>query len=142
MQVSQGRIFIGRLPTSGDLLEELTAVCNTNHIRLGVFAVIGALKGVKLGYYDQNLQRYVESCDLEGKFEITSCIGNISLKDDSIFVHAHITLGAHDGKAFGGHLMPGARIFAAEYHIQEFLGKDLCRTFDEPTGLSLWPMEE
>lgn len=140
MQVDLGRAFIGRLPTDGDLLEALYSVCQEKNIRLGIFSVIGALRSVKLGYYDQQLQKYVESVRLEGKFEISVCTGNISLKDEDVFVHAHITLGDQDGKAFAGHLMPGAVIFAAEYFIQELRGPDMTRSYDDQTGLSLWNM--
>jgi len=53
-------------------------------------------------------------------------------------VHAHVVLADHDGNCFGGHLMPGAEIFAAEYHIKELTGANLERKDDPETGLSLW----
>ena len=90
--------------------------------------------------YNQNDQKYVDCLDLKKKIEISSCIGNISLKDGEIFVHAHINLVDHDGNATGGHLMPGAEIFAAEYYIKELKGKDLERVHDPETGLSLWEL--
>ncbi len=139
MQVAYGKVLIGRLPTDGDLLEEMTAAVNQSGVRLGVFSVIGALRSVALGYYDQQTQRYVESVHLKEKFEIAQCCGNISLKDGNVFVHAHITLGRRDGTALAGHVMPGSMIFAAEYYIQELLGPDLVRGHDQQTGLSLWP---
>ena len=64
--------------------------------------------------------------------------GNISLKDDKIMAHSHITLADFDGKAFGGHLMPGVKIFAAEFYIQELLGGVLNRIQDPVTKLPLW----
>lgn len=142
MQAKQGRIFIGRLPFRADLLEALHALCREHDIRLGVFSVIGAVKEAKLGYYIQDEKRYVECVHLEKKLEITCCTGNISLKDDNIFIHAHVTLADHEGNCYGGHLMAGSRIFAAEYCITELTGGILERTEDPRTGLSLWYEEE
>lgn len=138
MRAERGKVLIGRLPTDGDLLGELQALCRLENIRLGVFSVIGALRCAKLGYYDQQAQAYVESVDLKEKFEIAVCTGNVSLKEGEIFVHAHITLGDREGRAFAGHLMPGSVIFAAEYVVQELLGPELERVYDEKTGLNLW----
>jgi len=138
MQVKEGRVFIGRFRYTADLLESLKDVCVSENIRLGVFCVIGAVSRVKLGYYKQDEKRYVECLSLEKKLEITSCAGNISLKDSEVFIHAHVTLADHEGRSCGGHLMPGSAIYAAEYHIQELTGGTLERKPDPETGLSLW----
>ena len=138
MQVKQGRIFIGRFKTKANLLESLTDLCKTENIQLGTFTVIGAVTNASLGYYDQKAKKYTECVKLDKKLEITACIGNISLMDSEIFVHAHITLAGHDGQAYGGHLMPGTQIFAAEYCVKELVGATLSRRYDPETGLKLW----
>jgi len=138
MQVTEGRKFIGRFDFQADLLESMEGFCEKEKIALGAFSIIGALTSVKLGYYKQDEKKYVECLSLDKKLEITSCIGNISLKDKKIFVHAHITLADHQGNCYGGHLMPGACIFAAEYQVNEFIGTELHRRHDAETGLSLW----
>lgn len=138
MKVEMAREFIGRFKVNRDLLGELTKLSKEEGIKLGVFSVIGALTCAKLGYYDQQAKKYIECVNLDKKLEIASCIGNISLKDGEIFVHAHITLADHEGRTYGGHLMPGAMIFAAEYHIKELTGAKLERKYDPETGLMLW----
>lgn len=138
IEPKQGRTFIGRFDAGKDLLEELNNFCKGNNIRLGIFNLVGAVRNAKLGYYDQKEKKYTGCVEFDKKLEITSCTGNISIKDGEIFVHAHITLADREGKAFGGHLMPGTEIFAAEYSIQEFTGKDLIRGKDDITGLPLW----
>ena len=142
MRVDKGRMLVGRFKSKTDLLNSLTELCRREDIKLGVFFVIGALTGVKLGYYKQDEKQYTECLVLDKKLEITSCMGNISLKDSQIFVHAHVTLADHNGQCYGGHLMPGSFIFAAEYYIQEFTGGDLKREYDPVTGLNLWPEEK
>jgi len=138
MKVEKGRTFIGRFDYKADLLASLTDICKKEKIRLGVFNVIGALTCAKLGYYKQDEKKYTECVSLDKKLEITSCMGNISLMDSEIFVHAHVTLADHKGACYGGHLMPGSIIFAAEYYIQELTGAELNRIHDPETGLHLW----
>ncbi|MCK5580945.1 MAG: DUF296 domain-containing protein [Candidatus Omnitrophica bacterium] len=138
MQVQQGRVFIDRLAYQADLLAALTDVCKKENIRLGYFSVIGAVTCANLGYYDQQNQEYTDCVQMDKKLEIASCVGNISLKDGDIFVHAHATLADHDGKCYAGHLMPGTKIFAAEYVVHELTGVEMHREYDSETGLSLW----
>lgn len=133
-----GRIFIGRFEAGDDLLAELNGFCKENNIRLGVFNLIGAVRNAKMGYYDQEKKAYTGCVELDKKLEISSCMGNVSIKDGEIMVHAHITLADMDGNAFGGHLMPGTEIFAAEFFIQELTGAGLVRGKDGKTGLPLW----
>ena len=117
MEVQEGRTFIGRFEFGQDLLEALTSLSKKENIKLGTFKVIGAVTSAKMGYYKQDVKEYADCISLEKTLEITACIGNISLKDSEVFVHAHITLADHEGKCYGGHLMPGAKIFAAEYFV-------------------------
>ena len=133
-----GRTFIGRFQCGDDLLGSLTELCKKENIRAGVFSLIGAVQNAKLGYYDQAEKKYTGCVELNEKLEVVSCTGNISLKDGEIFVHAHIGLADNQGKAYGGHLMPGTIIFAAEYYIQELTGVTLERVKDMVTGLPLW----
>lgn len=136
--VEKGRSFIGRFELGDDLLGSLNIFCKTNNIRQGHFNLIGAVQNAKLGYYDQEQKKYTGCVEFDQKLEICSCTGNISTKENDIFVHAHITLADHDGIAFGGHLMPGTIIFAAEYVIEELIGPELIRKTEKLTGLPLW----
>ncbi len=142
MLVTESRRFIGRFSCHDDLLKSLTDFAGTSSISLGMFTVIGALKNIVLGYYDQKKRRYVTCFKLTKTLEIVSCVGNISLNEGKPFVHAHITVADHRAKTYGGHLMPGSRIFAAEYYIEELTGGTLARVDDRQTGLRLWPSEK
>jgi len=138
MSLKEKRTFLGRFKTGEDLLGSINELCKRNNIELGVFYIIGAVSMAKMGYYDQNKKKYVYCVNLKKKLEITSCMGNISKKESEIFAHAHITLADHEGKCYGGHLMPGTKIFAAEYYIKELTGKKFIRKYDPITGLMLW----
>jgi len=133
-------VFVGRLPHNSDILGQINNFCSQNNIRSGFVNIIGAVKQVKIGYYDQKEQRYLAIEDKkpgEG-LEIVSCTGNISIKDQNPFAHLHIIVSAANGNTFGGHLMPGTVVFAGEFIIQEFSGEDLVRCPDKTTGLPLW----
>jgi len=126
-----------RLPHGADLLEELTAAARTENIRSGWLMAIGAVTAARIGYYDQGSREYTEKA-IDNPMEICSCLGNISIKDNEIFVHAHITLAGKDGRVIGGHLSEGTTIFAAECCLEEVPAESLIRHYDRVTGLSLW----
>ncbi len=138
MQVKPGRIFLGRFAKNSDLLSSLTEFCREENIRLGSFHLIGSVLSVNVAYYNQVTHNYVENVRSEARLEIVSCTGNISVKDADPAVHAHIIFADDKGNCFGGHLMPGTRIFAAEYCIREWTDAELMRKHDPDTGLFLW----
>jgi len=138
MPLIEGRTFIGRLSHGADLLAALNEFCQEKDIRLGALSVIGAVTGGRLGFYNQNTKKYIESLRLDERLEIVSCQGNISLKERVPFVHAHVILANDKGETFSGHLVPGCTLFAAEYIIKEYTGGELARDFDAQTGLFLW----
>lgn len=134
------KVFVGRIPHDSDLLEQINIFCLENDIRSGTVNIIGAVKQARVGYYSQDSQTYQvhEGGNLQNGLEILSCTGNISIKDSKPFCHLHITLSDYEGKAFGGHLMPGTIVYAGEFYIQKLKGDDLVRSVDNTTKLPLW----
>lgn len=131
------KVIIGRIPYKEDILKYLTNLCIENSITCGTVSCIGAVYKMTIGFYDQNLKKY-ENIVLNEPLEILSLIGNISLKEDKPFIHAHVTLGDKNGSAFGGHLFEGSEVFASEFEIRYFDSKRLIRNKDEITDLYLW----
>ncbi len=130
--------LVGRLRRGDDLLEGLNAVCRGEDIRLGRVSALGAVERARVGFYDQTAREY-RYLDIDRPTEILALVGNVSQKDGAPFVHAHVTLGDEEGRAFGGHLAPGTVVFACEFSITPMEGAELVRGFDEETGLPLWP---
>ncbi len=137
IEYERKRTFMGRIPYGEDLLASLTGFAREKGITKGRLQMIGAVQGAVVGFYDSRSGKY-EDMVFDKPMEVLSLTGNISLKDGEPFVHAHITLGDDKGQSFGGHLMAGTVVFAAEFIIDEFEGKDLEREYDETTGLALW----
>ena len=134
-----GRNYFVRVEHDADLVKFVAEFSTENNIEVGSFTAVGALKSAKLGFYDQKKHEYLE---VEQRFpcEIASCVGNISLKNGEVFVHAHLVLADEKGGIRAGHLLEG-KVFAAEIHIAELLGVKLERDHDEVTGLFLWQLK-
>ena len=136
-EATHGRLWIGRLATGDDLVEEIERFCAQQNVRAAWVNAIGAVRHAAFAYYDQQERRYVELGSTE-HHEITGFIGNISMREDAQFLHAHGTFATRTGEAVGGHLLPGCEVFVAEVTIREMSGVELDRTPDEVTGLALW----
>ena len=131
------RTIIGQLPHGSDLYDGLTEISRKANIRLGRITGIGATTFARVAFYDQNTKQY-NPLEFPGAMEILNLTGNVSLRDGKPFVHVHIVLGDPEGRTFGGHLLPGTKLFACEVSIDEFEGEKLSREFEQRTGLYLW----
>ncbi len=136
-EIKHSRYVMGNLAYGSDLLNSLTYTCEKENIVLGRLELIGGVQKARIGYYIQD-RRIYQPYELNEFMEITSLIGNISIKDEKPFVHAHINLANAKGNAFGGHLLEGTIVFAAEFIIQAFEGPEFIRIFDDDTKLALW----
>lgn len=137
VRVEGGKAIVGRLERGDDLLEGLTRVCREEGVRLGRIEALGAVERAVVGFYDQAAYEY-RYHELDEPLEILCLVGNVSLKDGEPMVHAHLTLSDAQGRAFGGHLAAGTRVFACEFAIEPLEGAELHRGFHEPTRLPLW----
>jgi predicted DNA-binding protein with PD1-like motif len=140
-EITPVRKIMVRLAKGADLLGALEEQCRAHNITLGEVWAIGAVTKARIGFYKQDIQKYM-FLDLDRPLEILTLIGNVSLKDGKPMVHAHVTLGDEAGRAFGGHLAAGAPVFACEFVIQECKSEKVFqRALDEETGLFLWAKE-
>jgi predicted DNA-binding protein with PD1-like motif len=131
------RTIMGQLPYGADLLESLTEIVQKEQITLGRIQAIGATTHAVVAYYDQNTKTY-NPLEFTGGMEILNLNGNVSIRDGKPFVHVHILLGDAKGQVFGGHLLPGTKLFACEVSIDVLEGDPLHRAKEDRTGLFLW----
>lgn len=125
------------LKKDSDLLKSVENYCIKENIKVGFLVIIGALQKAQISYYDQKRKKYSLRF-LKKPLEIVSCFGNISIKNNKPFVHAHIALADNKSNVYGGHLREGCVVFAGECFIFKLEGKLLKRKFNEETGLFLW----
>jgi len=133
------KVIFARFFENEDLLETISRVAKQNDVDSGFFFLIGTLKKAVLGYYKE--RKYL-SLEKAGPLEIASCVGNISVKEKSeLVVHGHIVVSDQEGKAFGGHVLPGCLVDAtAELVLVKVQNGVLRREFDAQKNLHLWSL--
>jgi hypothetical protein len=136
-EAGSGRILVGRLERGSDLVAELERICAERDIRAAWVSVVGAVSHAAYAYYEQTDHRYLELSS-DTHHEITGFVGNVSIRDDAPFLHAHATFADASGSCVGGHLLRGITVFVAEFTIRELTGVELVRAYDEEFGLALW----
>jgi uncharacterized protein len=137
VEAAAGRAFVGRLETGADLVEGIERFCAEQGITAAQVTVVGAVRRARYAYYEQDAHHYRE-LGSETHHEITGFVGNVSLRDDRPFLHAHATFADMEGATVGGHVLRGTEVFAAEVMIRELGGVALVRRPDAATGLALW----
>ena len=101
---------------------------------------IGALENPEIGYYSLEDKSY-HRITFKGEYELTSLIGNITIKEGKPFSHTHITFSDTEFRVFGGHLF-NANITAAGEFIMQFGSDEINREMNAEIGLPLWCLEE
>jgi len=133
-----GKVVLARLYEDEDLLESITQQAKKSLIKTGFFMLIGTLKRAELGFYREGRYKPIE---VTGPLEITSCVGNIAIKEGEPFAHAHLSVSNEEGEVFGGHVLPGCVIATTgELVLIEAKGVNLQRRLDKATRLYLWDM--
>ncbi|OGS12554.1 MAG: hypothetical protein A2285_00425 [Elusimicrobia bacterium RIFOXYA12_FULL_57_11] len=132
-----GRTFLFSIYKGEDLLQAIQQFSHHHQVRCGLINAIGAVERATFGIYDQKAKKYIKH-NLEKELEINSFCGNISIFDDKPMVHAHVVFSDSEGKAFGGHVMAGTRVFSCEVFMQELTGDLKVRKTDKATQLPLW----
>ena len=114
----------------------LLETAKNNNITFGWINGIGAICDPEVGYFDVQKKEYVKKI-IEGEYELISLLGNITYKENELFVHSHITFTDTDFRAYGGHLFDCKIAAAGEFII--FMGEEkISRTYCDKVGLFLW----
>ncbi len=134
IQTKIQKIIIARCEPGDDLYVSLDQLVQENDVRSGFFQVIGAVSRARLGVFEHGKYEWMEH---EGSLEISSCTGNISIKDGRSLVHGHAVLTDHKGTVLGGHVVEGCIVDpTAEIHLHVLEGS-VERRLDKKTGLWL-----
>lgn len=75
-------IYAIRLIKDSEIIHSLKEFCEENKITAGIIQGIGALNSLTLGYFNSATKEYKEKT-IQGSIEMTSLMGNISIKDSS-----------------------------------------------------------
>ena len=134
MQFKQdGNTFIIYIEQDESIMETLTQFCKSKDIVNAQISGIGAIKEINLGAYDLKNKEYVRQF-FNNLWELTSFQGNVILKDNEPFIHAHITMSDHNLDVKGGHLFE-AKVCAVGEFILRKIETDGKREYDANIGL-------
>lgn len=117
------------------LTDGLLAIAKREKIETAKVEAIGGVKQLRLAYYYSRVRKYEEH-EYDEFLEVTSLIGNITLKDEEPFLHLHGTFGRRDMSVIGGHVISGTVFPLLEAVFTPTRNKAL-RKFDEGTGLNI-----
>ena len=134
-KINNDRLFIS-LQTGDELVTSITDVLIKEKINSGLINGIGAINKVELGFYNLELKEYNKKL-FSKDYELTSLMGNITLKDDNPFIHVHINISDDNFNVFGGHLFSAFTAASAEIIIL-LNDENIRRELDKDVGLSLW----
>ena len=136
--VDNGSIFISL--DKGDMINKtFESYAKSNDIGCAWLNGIGALENPEIGYYSLETKSYHKKI-FSGEYELTSLIGNITIKKGEYFSHTHITFSDTNYQVFGGHLFD-ARITAAGEFVMIPGNKRINRAMNQDIGLMLWCLE-
>lgn len=111
-------------------------VASYYNLKFGWINGLGAIMDPELGYYDLKNKEYIKKTII-GEFELTSLIGNLTLKEGDLFVHSHITFSDINFNAYGGHLFDCKIAVAGEFLIFRS-PTEINRKYDDEIGLYTW----
>ena len=111
-------------------------VASFYNLKFGWINGLGAIMDPELGYYDLKNKEYIKKTII-GEFELTSLIGNLTLKEGDLFVHSHITFSDINFNAYGGHLFDCKIAVAGEFVVFRS-PTEINRKYDDEIGLYTW----
>ncbi len=122
-----------------EVVEQMLAFAKQEKVTAASFTGIGAFSDVTLGFFERERKDY-KRIPLAEQVEVLTLAGDITLKDGTPQVHAHVVVGKADGTAWGGHLVEGHVWPTLELVLVESPA-ELRRALDEETGLPLIRIE-
>ena len=138
-RMDNSRVFMTL--AKGDFINQtFEAFAETKGVGCAWLNGIGAFENPEIGFYSIENKTYHRK-QFKGEFELTSLIGDITMKEGKPFAHTHITFSDTAYKVYGGHLFDAKITAAGEFLIQ--LGtEDITREMNNSIGLPLWCLDD
>lgn len=127
--------YILRLNKNEEVITSIKTLCEKENIKLAEITGLGASNCVEIGVFNTETKEY-NTKEFKGMFEITSLIGNVTQKDNDVYLHIHINFGDPEGNVKGGHLVKSVISATSEIIIREINGK-VDRKLSDEIGLNL-----
>ena len=115
--------------------EDIVAIAARERILTARVEAIGGVNDLRLAYFNHVSKKYEEH-DFHEFLEVTSILGNITLKDRRPFLHIHGTFGRKDLSVLAGHVMAATVFPLLEVVVTPTKNRAL-RKFDQELGLNV-----
>jgi uncharacterized protein len=129
-----------RLESGDRAVESLTALLRADGIGYATVTGLGALRWVRLSYWNAETREY-ETHELEEQVEVISLVGNAALRDGEPALHLHVSLGRRDLSLLGGHFNEGIAHPTLEVWLQREAGS-VVREIEPDSGLPLMQLPD
>ena len=123
-----------RIDKGEEVVDSLKKICKNLDIKLGSIIGIGSTDKVTIGLLNTKTKKY-QSKEFTGDHEITSLVGNITMMNEEVYLHLHITICNIEHKAIGGHLT-SAIISATFEGIIDIIEGQITREHNDDVGLN------
>lgn len=130
-----GNKYLIRMDKGEEVVETLKKFCQDHNITLGWIKGIGAVSKAKIGLLRIDEKKYY-STELDGAYEITSLLGNVTTMKGEVYLHLHISLFDEDNKTYGGHLNYAIISATGEIFIEAVDGM-VDREYSDEVGINL-----
>ena len=115
------------------IMGSITSFCKNNGINNAQLSGIGAVKNIEVGAFDIKSKKYIRQ-NFKDTWELVSYQGNVSLKDNLPFIHAHVTISNHNLDTKGGHLFEATVAAVGEFILKK-IDNTVYRELNEDVGL-------
>ena len=115
------------------IMGSITSFCKNNGINNAQLSGIGAVKDIEIGSFDTKSKIYIRQ-NFKDTWELVSYQGNVSLKDNLPFIHAHVTISNHNLDMKGGHLFEATVAAVGEFFLKK-IDNTVYRKLNEDVGL-------
>lgn len=132
--------YVVRLESGEAVVQTLLAFLERERIEFASVSAAGAVRSVKLAYWNAERRQYEEQ-EFPEQLEVVSFLGNAARKDGAPFLHLHGVFGRRDFSVIGGHIREAEVYPTLEVWLRT---EDLPvrRVHDAATGLDLLNLPE
>ena len=128
--------YIVRIDKGEEVLTSIIKFCKNERIKLGQITGLGATDKITIGLFNP-IEKLYKKTEFIGPMEITSFVGNISSKNDEVYLHCHINICDENMNVFGGHLNECHISLTGEFVITVIDGQ-VERELNPSIGLNLF----
>lgn len=115
--------IVVRLETGEEIHQSIRQICRREQVNLGTISGFGGIRRLKVGIWNNQTNHYDYLEEWEKSMELLNMTGNITMQDDDVTTHIHVTAADNNFRVFGGHLVMGEVQNLAELMIRVIPGR-------------------